>query len=394
MARPKRSSGPHTGGNGDGTPYLKTHPKTGIYQIWYYDATARGMRSRTTGTRDYREAEEKRAAFLAERYAERPLQSIHDCQLATAIHLYLKNEAPKKASEYQAARACEIILTYWGASSIADLTATDTRLNPPAMPLTQDKFVGWLQNEKEYADGYIHRILATLSRVVHFARESHIIHEAPFIRSITADKIRERWLTREEVRYLLASAAALGHDHVVLFIKVTLQTTARPEALFDLTWQQCKFQTGHIQLNPDWREQTRKLRPTLPMTEALRRALLQARPEDYRETDYVLRYCGRPVRAIKKSLRSCCDRAEAVMKAHARECGEDPDAIDWSEVVPYTLRHTAATWMAQQGTSMRDLAEYLGHKDERMVRRHYWHHHPDFMEASRSAANKSAVWED
>jgi hypothetical protein len=51
-------------------------------------------------------------------------------------------------------------------------------------------------------------------------------------------------------------------------------------------------------------------------------------------------------------------------------------------VTPHTLRHTAATWLMQNGASMWDAAGFLG-MSEKTLRDVYGHHHPDHL---RSAA--------
>jgi len=55
------------------------------------------------------------------------------------------------------------------------------------------------------------------------------------------------------------------------------------------------------------------------------------------------------------------------------------------EVVPYTLRHTAATWMAQAGVPLWEIAGFLGHADTRMVERTYAHHHPEYQRRAAAA---------
>jgi len=55
---------------------------------------------------------------------------------------------------------------------------------------------------------------------------------------------------------------------------------------------------------------------------------------------------------------------------------------------PYVLRHTAATWMAQDGVPLGEIAGYLGHADTRMVERRYAHHHPDFREQAKHSLNR------
>ena len=55
-------------------------------------------------------------------------------------------------------------------------------------------------------------------------------------------------------------------------------------------------------------------------------------------------------------------------------------------VVRHTLRHTAATWMMQEGVDLAEAAGYLGMSPETLQKR-YAHHHPDYQ---KTAANKLA----
>jgi integrase len=47
-------------------------------------------------------------------------------------------------------------------------------------------------------------------------------------------------------------------------------------------------------------------------------------------------------------------------------------------VTPHTLRHTAATWMAQEGVPVWDIAGLLGNTVQ-MVEEVYGHHSPDHL---------------
>ena len=55
------------------------------------------------------------------------------------------------------------------------------------------------------------------------------------------------------------------------------------------------------------------------------------------------------------------------------------------DATPYTLRHTAATWMAQRGVPMWEIAGLMGHTSTRMVERVYAKHHPDHMQKATRA---------
>lgn len=47
-------------------------------------------------------------------------------------------------------------------------------------------------------------------------------------------------------------------------------------------------------------------------------------------------------------------------------------------MTPHVLRHTAATWLMQNGATLSEAADYLG-MTEAVLRSTYYHHHPDFQ---------------
>jgi len=84
----------------------------------------------------------------------------------------------------------------------------------------------------------------------------------------------------------------------------------------------------------------------------------------------IVEWNGEPVKKINKAFRSV--RTAAGLG---------------SDVVPHTLRHTAATWLAQSGVSVWEAAGFLGMTAE-TFERVYGHHHPDYqLAASEAVAN-------
>jgi integrase len=76
----------------------------------------------------------------------------------------------------------------------------------------------------------------------------------------------------------------------------------------------------------------------------------------------VIRYGGYAVGSIRRAFRNT-----------AAEAG-------FNDVTPYTLRHTATTWMAQDGVDLWEIAGYMG-TSIKMVEKNYAHHHPRVSEA-------------
>ena len=61
-----------------------------------------------------------------------------------------------------------------------------------------------------------------------------------------------------------------------------------------------------------------------------------------------------------------------------------------SDVTPHVLRHTKATWMAQAGVSMFDIAGVLGDSVD-TVTKTYAHHHPDYLRDAINTTGRKAA---
>jgi integrase len=75
-------------------------------------------------------------------------------------------------------------------------------------------------------------------------------------------------------------------------------------------------------------------------------------------SNYVIEYGGKPVLDIKRGFAAACRRAKL------------------EKVTPHTLRHTGATWLAQAGIPLWQIAGMLGDAVD-TVTKHYAKHHPD-----------------
>lgn len=172
---------------------------------------------------------------------------------------------------------------------------------------------------------------------------------------------RDRRLTREEYRRLRFAAKKSGL-HIYVFVVLGLTTAARRQALLDLTWDRVDFQRGTIKLADGTQG---KGRATVPMTRHAQRTLCLARK--LAVTPFVIEYAGRPVGSVKKGFASACKRANL------------------KGVSPHVLRHTAAVWMAEAEIPMSEIAQFLGHKDDRITQRVYARYSPSYLRRAASA---------
>ena len=118
-----------------------------------------------------------------------------------------------------------------------------------------------------------------------------------------------------------------------------LGTLARPGALLELHTRQLDFEHSLIHLNPDWREQTKKYRPTVKMPVFLRDTF-QPLPEGN-----VVTGTEHPFRSVKKAFRAT--RARAGLEA---------------TVTPYSFRHTLTRWLRSRSVPAWEVAAQLGHR--------------------------------
>jgi integrase len=209
------------------------------------------------------------------------------------------------------------------------------------------------RRRKPTQDGTVLRELVTLRAAMKWAKSEKWITDVPHIEVPSTPPPRDRWLTRAEADRLLESALAL---HVRTFLALALYTAGRAGAIRELTWQQVDFDAGFIDLGS---VAGGKGRAVVPIAERLRPFLLAARQAA--TCEYVIEHNGGAVASVKTGTRAAARRAGI------------------AGVTPHVLRHTAATWMAQAGIPIDQIARLLGHADPRVTWRTYAKHSPDYL---------------
>jgi len=156
----------------------------------------------------------------------------------------------------------------------------------------------------------------------------------------SAGKGRTRWLRGEEINRLFEAAARLRRGNrlsrVERFMWIALETGSRRRAIEELLWEQVDLETRVINFLPEGREQTKKRRAAVPISDALLPVLRRAWEE--RMNDHVL------------------DSAHKIYEA----LGPVKEAAGLSDIHPHVFRHTAATMMLRNGASLWAVAKILG----------------------------------
>ena len=204
--------------------------------------------------------------------------------------------------------------------------------------------------------GSTRKTLSTIRAAVRWAERKALIDKAPHIWLPPAPPPRDRRLSRDEYERL--ETAAWNSIHLLLFLRLARYTGARAGAILGLTWGQVDFVGRNIQLGGSGRQKRRAVVPMHPM---LAWTLVLAK--EAAETDHVIEWAGKPVKSIKNAFRRAVK-----------------DAGLGKEVTPHVLRHTAASWMAEAGVPMSEIAAVLGHSDSRVTEKHYAKYSPTYLQ--------------
>jgi integrase len=202
----------------------------------------------------------------------------------------------------------------------------------------------------------IRKELETVRAAVNFHKAPGAVFELP-----RQPPPKQRFLTQEEARRLVK--AARRFPHIRAFIVLSLTTAARQSALLELTWDRVDLERGIITLSlGDSGDEARKPRATVPINRRARRYLKVLKAAA--TSPHVIEWGGHRVLSIKKGFAAAARAAKL------------------KGVVPHTLRHTAASWMAQRGVPMFQISKYMGHSDTRITERRYAHLSPDYLRAA------------
>lgn len=218
------------------------------------------------------------------------------------------------------------------------------------------------------------RELEYLRAAVRFARKERLVTSDITLDIPAKSQPRERWLTRNEAARLLwaawrhkesqhgKSTRRYTRRHLARFILVGLYTGSRAGVICAAGFAPGDGR-GHVDLaagvfyrHAAGRRQSRKRAPPVPLSDRL---LAHLRRWHRREIcrDAVVEWNGRGVARVSKAFRALC--VDAGM----------PD------VHPHVLRHTAATWLMQQGADLWQASGLLGMTPQ-TLQQVYGHHHP------------------
>lgn len=349
--------------------------------VWYIHWTELGRsRRRSTGTADRKVAQKILAAFIIEKEAaDDPSQC---ATIGIMLDQYLREHIEPNANSKDTARnAIGYLRAHFDDYPVNDL---EPRHVEGYVRDRKRGKIGWFENGQERGyriagDSSIRRELGVLVAAYNYAAKTRRIRKGaiPHIPMPPAAPVAERWLTQAEADKLLTAALNSGDrwQRSYLFCMIGLHTAARKAAIEELTWEQVDFTRKIINLNPPGRRQVKlKKRAIVPMSDKLHAVLLDARKLRDEYHAYHIKRTGRPPE--KDYVLPGGGTAKHAFAAAVERSG-------LQKVTPHVLRHTWATWAAQRGVSMWDIAGVLGDTVQTVTDR-YLHHSPEHL---RSAVN-------
>lgn len=326
------------------------------------------------------EAQIRLANYFTERYRPaRREQDIEQLVIADVLSVYDEDVGSSQANQRVYESTLGRVNDWWGARKLSEITGESCRL--------------YVKERK--TPGGARRDLELLRAAVnHHAKEG--LHRG-IVRVWLPEKgqPRERWLTRSEAAALLwycwrkreMMTITRGKNkgqkvptkrrplqHIARFIMLGLYTGTRAEAIASASPLKEKgrswvdLDNGVFYRLQEGRKATNKRQPPVKLPPHLLGFLRRwARPDpDGNVPGFFIEWNGKPVTtSVKTGFASAVEGA----RVNGRK-------ID--HATPHTLRHTAATWLMQNGVEIWEAAGFLG-MSEQILRTVYGHHHPDFQ---------------
>jgi integrase len=207
----------------------------------------------------------------------------------------------------------------------------------------------------------LNRYLVALGALFTWARRNRLVprgFESPtkHIEKHTESRGRVRYLSKDEREALLTACQASAWPRLYMLVLMALTTGARRGELLGLRWKDIDLERGEAIIGEDADTETKngdaRCLILLPQVAA---ELERFAPKDAAKSDALV-------------FRSRLRPSQPYATAEAfRDAMKDAGIKNFRF---HDCRHTAASYMAQQGASLLEIADTLGHRQLRMVQRY------------------------
>jgi integrase len=262
-------------------------------------------------------------------------QSKSKTTLKLVIDEYLKKEFKgSRPNEYKQK------LNFWiesiGNKPIIDITTTDINESLGTLP-------------GHFKNATINRYIAAISVVFSYACREYDLPENPVskIPSLPENNERTRFLSEAERTSLFKACRASHWDKLYLIVLLAITTGARKGELTKLRWNDIDFdrRTAYVATTKNGQPKV------LPLTDSVIKEL-----QLFDTKDSSLIFASK----IKEEVAYCFTKPW-------KKVLEDADIKDFRF---HDLRHSCASYLAQSGASLLEIADVLGHKQISVTKRY------------------------
>jgi integrase len=328
-------------------------------------------------------AEEKLARYIAEKYApERRVRDIEGIDVADVLAVYDEDKRGGMANQAKHDERIGRLTEWWGGKMLSEVTGISCR----AYARSRKTLGGARRDLEDLRAAINHHSREGLHRgiVGVWLPERGAPRERWLTRSESARLIWVCWRAREEQRRwrgpnkgqtLPTTKRPLRH--IARFILLGLYTGTRAAAIAAASPTRgdgrsyVDLERGIFYRLGGGQRATAKRQPPVPLPPHLLGHLRRWHKAGVAD-QFFIEWNGAPVASVKTGF----GRAAAL-------AGLD-------DVTPHTLRHTAATWLMQNGVAIWEAAGFLGMSPE-LVERTYGHHHPDHLKAASRGFRPKAI---
>jgi integrase len=319
------------------------------------------------------EAERRLGEYLADKY--RPARRERDLDqipCADVLSIYLDDTRPRQRNQVKFDERMIRLTEWWGDKKLSEVSGETCR--------------DYVKHRGR--DGGARRDLEDLRAAInHHARQG--LHRGS-VRVLLPEKgaPRDRWLTRQEAAKLIwtcwrtreiqrmtrgpLKGQQMPTDkrplrHLARFILIGLYTGTRARAIASASplpaigRSYVDLDNGIFYRLAEGALPSKKRQTPAPLPTRLLAHMRRWKQRGIAKAHFV-EFNKKPVKSVKTAFK----RAVAL------------SGIGGKSVSPHTLRHTAATWMMQQGADKWSAAGFLG-MSVAMLDRVYGHHHPDYL---------------
>jgi integrase len=319
--------------------YKRKDDRSDCYYIDFIAASGQRIR-KTSGTRDQRQAQELHDKLKAQSWRVTNLNKTPDYFWEDAVIRWLNEQSHKKSLKD------DKVHLRWLHQYLHGMKLNE--ISKSVVEVVKQKKI-----ESGVTNATVNRVLAVVRGILNRAvKEWEWLDKAPHVRLLHEAVNRVRWLTHAEADRLIDELPA----HLADMMIFTLSTGLRERNVTRLEWSQVNMHQRQAWIHSDQSKSKKAI--AVPLNDD---ALAVLRRQIGKHETRVFTYKGNAVDiANTRAWRN------ALVRANIKD-------FRWHD-----LRHTWASWHAQNGTPLHALQELGGWSDGEMVKRyaHLSHQHP------------------